>query len=160
MTVRAPVAKSLFTSTLQSPVMARNAKKGSPTRSGKAKPAKSVPRAKGAVPRKAARKAPSKAKSPSKARRPAAKKTAAPRHDAQHESHMKEIRARVARRRPGQAPQVPHEQQDPSIVAPPAPPTPPVDHLHQNWGDAKQKGVTRLDKPTNWFRQAPKPPSK
>ena len=43
----------------------------------------------------------------------------------------------------------------------PLPPPPaPADHMHVNWGDTKQKAVTRLEKPTNWFRQAPKAKSK
>ena len=142
---------------------ARTAKKGSPARAGKAKPAKSMPRTK-PIKRKAApaaRKAPKKAKAASK---PAARKAkpAKPVHDAAHASHMDEVRRQVARRRPGMAPRVPHmqEQQDPSIIAPPAPPPAPADQLHANWGDVKQKAVTRSDKPTNWFRQAPKPKSK
>lgn len=77
-------------------------------------------------------------------------------------ARIEQVRRRVARPRPGQPPRrkVPAEQEDPSIMAPPAPPTAPVDGLHQNWGDAKNKAVTRLDKPTNWFRQAAKPKSK
>lgn len=155
--------------------MARTAKKGSPTRAGKAKPAKSVPRKKAAPARrsKPARKATKAAKAPTRpkaARKPAKGARAAPRsegsgrsrpvHDDAHDRHMQEIRQRVARRRPGMAPLVDPAQQDPSIIAPPGPPVPPVDTLRQNWGDAKDKGVTRNDKPTNWFRQAPKPPSK
>lgn len=142
--------------------MARTSKKGSPKRAGKAKPAKSMPHAKGKVPRKAAKPkaAPKAAAKASKAPKRAAAKPL--KHDAAHEAHMAEVRQKVARRRPGMAPlsQHMHEQQDPSIVAPPPPPPAPVDSLHQNWGDAKQKAVTRSDKPTNWFRQAPKAKSK
>lgn len=152
--------------------MARSTKKGSPTRGGKAKPAKSVPRKDSNVSRKAAKpaKEPAKAvKAASKAgkakgkpvKAQTSKVPAKPKHDAAHEQHMAEIRSQVARRRPGMgAPNVPHEHQDPSGIAPPGPPAAPVDGLHQNWGDAKQKAVTRLDNPTNWFRQAPKPPQK
>ena len=154
--------------------MARTTKKGNPTaRSGKAKPPKSVPRKNINVSRKAARpaKKPAKAakaagKAPKAkgkaAKRKAAKRTAAkPKHDAAHEQHMAEVRSQVARRRPGMgAANVPHEHQDPSIIAPPGPPVAPVDGLRQNWGDTKEKAVTRMDKPTNWFRQAPKPPQK
>ena len=137
-------------------MMARTAKKGSPTRAGKAKPAKAMPRTK-PIARK-----PAKRSKPAKAAKPAKKAAARPRHDAAHEAHMAEVRQRVARRRPGMAPlsQHMHEQQDPSIVTPPPPPPAPADSLHQNWGDTKQKAVTRNDKPTNWFRQAPKAKSK
>jgi hypothetical protein len=148
-------------------MMARTTKKGNPTaRSGKAKPPKSVPRKTTKVARKAARPktpvkvakaAKGKAAKPKAAKRAAAK----PKHDAAHEKHMVEVRAQVARRRPGMgAPNVPHEHQDPSIIAPPGPPVAPVDGLRQNWGDTKEKAVTRLDNPTNWYRQAPKPKSK
>jgi hypothetical protein len=163
-----PGSQSLFTPTPQSPMMARTSKKGSPTRAGKAKPAKSVPRKSPKVPRKAARpvakpaKAARKAPKAAKAKpRPAKRAAAKPKHDAAHEQHMAEIRSQVARRRPGMgAANVPHEHQDPSLIAPPGPPVPPVDALHQNWGDAKEKSVTRNDNPTNWYRQAPKPPQK
>lgn len=154
-------------------MMARTTKKGNPTaRSGKAKPPKSVPRKNINVSRKAAKpaKKPAKAaKAASKASkakgRPAKPRTARaaakPKHDAAHEKHMAEIRQQVARRRPGMgAANVPHEHQDPSSIAPPGPPTAPVDGLRQNWGDTKEKAVTRMDKPTNWFRQAPKQPQK
>lgn len=152
-------------------MMARTSKKGSPTRAGKSKPAKSVPRKSSKAPRKAARplakpakaarKAPKAAKR-AKAKPKAAKRAAAkPKHDAAHDQHMAEIRSQVARRRPGMgAANVPHEHQDPSIIAPPGPPAAPVDALRQNWGDAKEKSVTRSDNPTNWYRQAPKPPQK
>ena len=143
--------------------MARTAKKGSPKRTGKGKPAKSMPLAKGKV----ARKAPKPAKASRKPAKPVKKaapkrKPAAPVHDAAHAHHMEEVRRQVARRRPGMAPMVPHmhEQQDASIIPPPPPPPAPADQLHQNWGDAKERAVTRNDKPTNWFRQAPKPKAK
>lgn len=137
---------------------ARTSKKGSPARAGKGKPAKSMPRTK---PVKRPAKAPKKAAKP-KAPARRAKAPAKPVGDADHERHMEDVRRQVARRRPGMAPRVPHmhEQQDPSIIAPPAPPPAPADQLHANWGDTKQKAVTRNDKPTNWFRQAPKPKSK
>lgn len=132
-------------------------------RTSKAKPAR-----KGA--KKAAKAKAPKRSPPRKAKKPAAKapkaarraKEPKPVHDAAHERHMDDVRRQVARRRPGMAPlsQHMHEQQDPSIVTPPPPPPAPADHLHQNWGDTKQKAVTRLDKPTNWFRQAAKPKSK
>lgn len=145
-------------------MMARTTKKGSPTRAGKAKPAKSVPRkAARKAPAKPARKAASRGKpKAAKAKAPVRRRPSpAPKHDAAHERHMQEIRSQVARRRPGMgAANVPHEHQDPSIVPPPAPPVPPVDTLRQNWGDAKERGVTRLDKPTNWYRQAPKSKAK
>lgn len=132
--------------------------------SPKAKPARKSPKkaAKAARP-KAARKAAAKPKAAKKpARKAPARKPAAPVHDAAHAHHMDEVRRQVARRRPGMAPRVPHmqEQQDASIIPPPPPPPAPADSLHENWGDAKQKAVTRSDKPTNWFRQAPKPKSK
>ncbi len=153
--------QSLISPAPQSTLMpARNAKKGSPARAGKAKPAKSMPRTK-PVKRKAApaRKAPKPAARKAPARKA---KPAKPVHDAAHDRHMDEVRRQVARRRPGMAPlsQHMHEQQDPSIVPPPPPPPAPADSLHQNWGDAKEKAVTRSDKPTNWFRQAAKPKSK
>lgn len=133
--------------------------------------ARSTPKAKPAKDKAPARKAASKSKpvarkapKPKGAARKQAKRAKAtkPEHDAKHEAHMAEVRQMVARRRPGMAPMVPHmhEQQDPSIVPPPPPPPAPADHLHVNWGDTKQKAVTRLDKPTNWFRQAPKAKSK
>lgn len=152
--------------------MARTSKKGNPTRAGKAKPAKSVPRKNANVSRKAGKpKKPAKATKAtgkaSKAKGRSAKPKAArradakPKHDAAHEKHMAEIRLQVARRRPGMgAANVPHEHQDPSLIAPPGPPAAPVDGLRQNWGDAKEKAVTRQDNPTNWYRQAPKPKSK
>lgn len=140
--------------------MARTTKKGSPQRSGKGKAAKSAPRVKAKVPRKAARK-PSKASVKPRGKAKVARRARpSVRASPAHEAHMKEIRARVARHRPGEAPRVDPAQQDPTIIPPPAPPVPPVDQLHQNWGDSREKAVTRNDKPTNWFRQAPKSPSK
>ena len=128
--------------------------------------ARSKKAAKTAKPAKAARKAPARKPARKAAKRApkAPKRTLAKpvRKDAAHERHMAEVRARVARQRPGAGPMVPHlhEQQDPSIIQPPPPPPAPTDSLHTNWGDAKQKAVTRNDKPTNWFRQAPKPKAK
>lgn len=126
--------------------------------SKKSKPAKavrrSVPKKAPKAVRKAAPKAPAKAK-------PAKRAAPKPKKDDAHEHHMAEVRAQVARRRPGMgAANVPHEHQDPSLIAPPAPPPAPVDHLHGNYGDAKARSVARNDNPTNWFRQAPKPKSK
>lgn len=109
-----------------------------------------------AKPKKASRKS-AKAAAPKKApsRRPA--KKAAKKALRRVSARVAQVRAQVARRRPGMgAPMVPHEHQDPSIVAPPAPPQAPVDHLHGNYGDAKARSVARQDNPTNWFRQAPK----
>lgn len=137
----------------------------------KASPKKSKPAAKPArraapkaAPKPPARKAAAKPKAARpKAAKPKLAKRAAPkpRHDAAHEHHMEEVRAQVARRRPGMgAANVPHEHQDPSIIAPPTPPPAPVDHLHGNYGDAKARSVARNDNPTNWFRQAPKAKSK
>lgn len=139
----------------------------------KASPKTSKPAAKAArraVPKKAApragksaRKAVAKPKAgkPKAAKPKVAKRAPQPKHDAAHAHHMEEVRAKVARRRPGMgAANVPHEHQDPSIIAPPAPPPAPVDHLHGNYGDAKARSVARNDNPTNWFRQAPKPKSK
>lgn len=139
--------------------MARTTKKASQKR-GKAKPAKSSPTKKSRPARKAVpRKTPKKIRKTAKPK--ASPKLAPLKHDAAHERHMEAIRRQVARHRPGSAPDdVLHEQKDPSIVAHSQPPAAPVDALRQNWGDTKQKAVTRLDKPTNWFRQAPKQPSK
>ncbi len=144
-------------------------KKGSAKGAGKGKPAKSVPRKKLAVTRKAS-KAPKKAPKPSKAVRKApkaarkaakAKVAPKPKHDAAHDHHMEEVRRQVARRRPGMgAANIPHEHQDPSLIAPPGPPVAPTDQLHGNYGDAKARSVARNDNPTNWFRQAPKQPQK
>lgn len=148
----------------------------SPVRKASPKKGKAAKPATRAAPKKApakrvavqARKAPksakvakSAAKAGKAAKKAAPRKVAKPKHDAAHDHHMKEVRAQVARRRPGMgAPNVPHEHQDPSIIAPPAPPQAPVDHLHGNYGDAKARSVARNDNPTNWFRQAPKPKSK
>jgi hypothetical protein len=144
--------------------MARTPPKAKPTRKNKVvakQPARKAAKAKPAARKAAKAKAPArKAAKPAKAKQ--ASKQPKPVHDAAHEHHMDEIRQKVARRRPGMAPMVPHmhEQQDASIIPPPSPPPAPTDQLHQNWGDTKQKAVTRLDKPTNWFRQAAKPKSK
>lgn len=142
-------------------MMARTSKKASP-KAAKAKPKGAKAAMKAAPARKAQKRTVAK---PRKVAKAAPKRKAPPKpvHDAAHEHHMAEIRQQVARRRPGMAPMVTHghEQQDASLVPPPPPPpTPPTDTLHQNWGDAKNKAVTRLDKPTNWFRQAPKPKQK
>ncbi len=140
-------------------MMARTKPKGKPA----SRPKKA---AKSARPAKAARKAPARkpVKKAAKRAPKAPKRTLAKpvKKDAAHERHMAEVRARVARHRPGAGPMVPHlhEQQDPSNIPPPPQPPAPADQLHTNWGDAKQKAVTRNDKPTNWFRQAPKPKSK
>lgn len=132
-----------------------NARKASPKKSKSAKVARrAAPKKVAKAARKAVRKAPAKAK-------PAKRAAAKPKQDPAHEHHMAEVRAQVARRRPGMgAANVPHEHQDPSIISPPSPPPAPVDHLHGNYGDAKARSVARNDNPTNWFRQAPKPKSK
>ncbi len=140
----------------------------SPAREASPKKGKAAAKAtKRAAPKKGpAKRAPVKARQAPKlakaAKKAAPRKAAAkPKHDAAHDHHMDEVRAQVARRRPGMgAPNVPHEHQDPSLIAPAAPPPAPVDHLHGNYGDAKARSVARNDNPTNWFRQAPKPKSK
>lgn len=129
--------------------------------------ARSAPK-KASKPKKAAARRPASKKSAKaaakKAARPAARKSARkaakPSKASAHEAKMKDIRQRVARRRPGMAPRVDPAQQDPSIIPPPQPPMAPVDHLHGNYGDAKARSVARNDNPTNWFRQAPKAKSK
>lgn len=126
---------------------------------------KPVKKASASKPKKAAKKAAKATKSPArKVAKPAARKAPAPKasKSSAHEAKMREVRQRVARHRPGEAPMVPHmhEQQDASIIPPPQPPIAPVDHLHGNYGDAKARSVARNDNPTNWFRQAPKPKAK
>lgn len=125
----------------------------------KAKPAKSAKAARRGKPAKAPAKSSKARKAPGRkvqARKAPGKGSAALAHAAK----MKEVRQRVARRRPGMAPRVDPAQQDPSIIPPPQPPMAPVDHLHENYGDAKARSVARQDNPTNWFRQAPKAKSK
>lgn len=135
---------------------AKSAKRAAPKGSAKRVPVKGR---KAPKPAKASKS--KMAKSSKAAKKAAPRKVAKPKHDAAHAHHMEEVRAQVARRRPGMgAANIPHEHQDPSIIAPPAPPPAPVDQLHGNYGDAKARSVARNDNPTNWFRQAPKPKSK
>ena len=129
------------------------------------KPAKK-PAKKGAKKPAPARRSPAKAQSKAPVRaKPAAKgrsKAAAPRKAARpaRKSHVAEVRALVARPRPGQHPeesQVEHDHHDPRLAG--------IDHIGAegdkvqagNYGQTKNRAVARLDKPTNWFRRAAKP---
>jgi hypothetical protein len=122
------------------------------------KAARAAPKAKQAPPaRKAAAKPKAAAAKPKAAPRKAAAKGA--RRPAR-QSHAAEVRALVARPRPGQHPeesQVDHDHHDPRLAG--------IDQIGaegdkvqvENYGQFKNKAVARMDKPTNWFRRAAKP---
>lgn len=142
--------------------MARSPAKKASKPKAKKSAKKMAPKAAKAV-RKSAKKSAGRNARPRKAPKAApkrARKSANKLQSPAHLAKMADIRRRVARHHPGEAPMIRHEQQDPSIIPPPQPPQAPVDHLHGNYGDSKARSVARQDNPTNWFRQAPKAKSK